>query len=101
MANDTTNNTDDSKVIGRETVDRAAQSAHEAIDKVASKAGPAIEQLQSAANTAAKSLQDKAVSLGEMEEVWMDAARTCVREHPLTSVLVALAAGMLISRLSN
>lgn len=85
----------------RDKVERVTQSAHDAIDQVAAKATPAIEQLQSAASNAAQSLQDKANSLGEMEEVWIESARNCVRDHPLASVLVALAAGMLINRLSS
>lgn len=102
MADDNFNSTPDSAShLGRDTVDRVAQSAHETIDRMASKAGPAIEQLQSAAQNAAKTLQDKTASIGDMEEVWVESARTCVREHPLTSVLLALAAGMLISRLTS
>ena len=84
-----------------ETVDRVAQSAHEAIDRAASKATPALEQLQSAATNAVHTAQDKATAFGEMEEIWLESARTCVREHPLATVAVALAAGMLISRLSH
>jgi ElaB/YqjD/DUF883 family membrane-anchored ribosome-binding protein len=85
----------------RHTVDRAAQSAHEAIDRVAAKAGPALEQLQSAATNAAHVVQDKAEALGEMEKAWVASARNTVRDHPLMAVAVAVAAGMLISRISN
>lgn len=85
----------------RDTVDRAAQSAHETIDRVAARATPAIEQLQSAASNAAQAIQDKAAALGELEEAWLNSARTCVREHPLTSVLVAVAAGVLVSRIAG
>lgn len=99
----TTENTTTSEPTGgvRDAVDRVAQSAHEAIDRAASKAAPALEQLQSAATNATHSLQDKASAFGEMEEIWLESARTCVREHPLATVAVALAAGMLISRLSH
>lgn len=85
----------------RDTVDRAAQSAHDAIDRVAAKAGPALESLQSAASTAAQSLQDKAATFGEMEEAWIESARKTVREHPLATVAVAVAAGILISRITR
>jgi len=99
----TSDNTMSSEPSGgvRETVDRVAQSAHEAIDRAASTAAPALEQLQSAATNAAQTMQDKASAFGEMEEIWLESARTCVREHPLATVAVALAAGMLISRLSH
>lgn len=85
----------------RDTVDRAAQSAHETIDRVAAKAAPALEQLQSAATNAAQSLQDKADSLSEMERAWLESARKTVREHPLVAVAIAVAAGMLISRIGG
>ena len=99
----TSDNTTSSEPSGgvRDTVDRVAQTAHEAIDRAASKAAPALEQLQSAATNAAHSMQDKASAFGEMEEIWLESARTYVRQHPLATVACALAAGMLISRLSN
>lgn len=85
----------------RDTVDRVAQSAHNAIDRVAAKAGPALEGMQSAATTAAQSLQDKAATFGEMEQAWVESARKTVRENPLAAVAVAVAAGLLISRLTR
>lgn len=100
MAPQTSTATDVSSGM-RDTVDRATQSAHEAIDRMASKAGPALEQLQSVASTAAQTLQDKAASFGEMEEAWLESARKTVREHPLATVAIAVAAGMLISRLTR
>lgn len=104
MANDQTSTPDtgnEPSPTVRETVDRAAQTAHDTIDRVAAKATPAIEQLQSAASSAAQLIQDKAAALGELEEAWLVSARNCVRERPLTSVLVAVAAGLLVSRLSG
>jgi ElaB/YqjD/DUF883 family membrane-anchored ribosome-binding protein len=100
MAPQTSTATDASSGL-RDTVDRATQTAHDAIDRMASKAGPALEQLQSAASTAAQSLQDKAASFGELEEAWLESARKSVREHPLAAVAVAIAAGMLISRITS
>lgn len=101
MAPQTNTVTSDASSALRDTVDRAAQSAHNAIDRVAAKAGPALEGLQSAATTAAQSLQDKAASFGELEQAWVESARKTVREHPLATVAVAVAAGMLISRLTR
>lgn len=85
----------------RGSVDRAAQSAHEAIDRVAAKAGPAVERMRSAAASAAERLQGKAGSLGEAPDQWLDSCRTYVRENPLTAVGIAVAAGVLLSRLSS
>ncbi|AWI52615.1 hypothetical protein DEH84_03680 [Aquabacterium olei] len=100
MVTDTTTTTGDATRV-REGVDRATQTAHDTIDRMAAKAAPAIEQLQSAASGAAQALRDKAAALGEMEEAWVESARSCVRQHPLASVLVAVAVGVLISRMGS
>ena len=73
-------------------VDRAAQSAHDLVDRVADKAGPAVDR-------ASQALRSGADDLCELQERWMEASRDCVRDHPLVSIGVALAAGMLLSRL--
>jgi ElaB/YqjD/DUF883 family membrane-anchored ribosome-binding protein len=83
------------------TVDRMAQKAHEAIDSVAAKAKPAVERVQTAASQAADALHAKADALGDLEEQWLDSARTHIREQPLTAVAVGLLAGVLLSRLSR
>jgi ElaB/YqjD/DUF883 family membrane-anchored ribosome-binding protein len=82
-------------------VDRLAQSAHEAVDRVAAKAGPAVERLRSTASGAAGTLQQKAGDLGALEEQWMENARTVVRDNPLAAIAVAVAAGMLLSKLAR
>jgi len=73
-------------------VDRATQGAHDMVDRVAEKAGPAVDR-------ASEALQSGVDDLNEMQERWMEASRACVRDHPLVSVGVAVAAGMLLSRL--
>lgn len=82
-------------------VDRLAQGAHDAIDRVAAKAGPAVERVRSSATGAAGTLQQKAGDLGALEEQWMESARVVVRDNPLAAVAVAVAAGMLLSRLAR
>lgn len=82
-----------------ETVNRAARAAHEAIDKVAAKAAPALDQFQSVASNAAQTVQDKAEVLGQLEDEWLEKTRAVVRENPVTAVLAAVVAGLVISRL--
>ncbi|CAN5348575.1 hypothetical protein BH09PSE5_BH09PSE5_19090 [soil metagenome] len=82
-------------------VDRLAQTAHETIDRVAAKAGPAVEKIRSTATGAAGTIQQKATDFGAMEEQWMESARGVVRENPLAAIAVAVAAGMLLSRLAR
>jgi ElaB/YqjD/DUF883 family membrane-anchored ribosome-binding protein len=84
-----------------ESVDRLAQSAHSAIDRVAEQARPAVDKARVAATNAAAAMESKATRLGELEEQWMDSARTQVRQNPLAAIAIALAAGMLIARLTR
>ena len=72
----------------RPAVDRLALGAHNAVDKVASVAGQAAE-IYGAKSEQIKNATDKAVG----------SARGYVREHPLATVGIAVAAGYLVSRL--
>lgn len=69
-------------------VDRLAQGAHAAIDRMAEKAGPAVE-----------SFNAKAGEFSSMEEEWLQTARTCVRDHPIASITLAVVAGMMLGRM--
>ncbi len=82
-----------------DAVNRVAQGAHAMVDRVAEKAGPAVERLRSGVSTAAESLQSGAQDLSEIQDRWVASCRECVREHPLVSIGVAIAAGMIVSRL--
>ncbi|HZE91952.1 MAG TPA: hypothetical protein VE029_09655 [Rhizobacter sp.] len=84
-----------------ESVDRMAQTAHAAIDRVAEQARPAVDKARAAATHAAAAMESKASQIGEMEAQWMDSCRAHVRQHPLSSMAIAVAAGMLIARLAR
>lgn len=79
-------------------VNRAAQSAHVIVDRVAEKAAPAVERWQSNLSEAADSLKSSVENLGEIEKRWAEDGRGYIREHPLTSVGLAVAAGLLLGR---
>ena len=72
----------------RPAVDRLAGGAHSAVDKVASVAGHAAE-IYGAKSEQLKYATDQAVGT----------ARSYVRDHPLATVGIAVAAGYLVSRL--
>lgn len=93
--------------IGSETaataenaVNRAAQGAHAMVDRVAEKAGPAIERVREGVNNASESVGRGVEQFGEMRERWLEDCRGCVRDHPLVSIGLAVAAGALLSRLT-
>jgi ElaB/YqjD/DUF883 family membrane-anchored ribosome-binding protein len=70
-----------------ETIDKAANSAHEAVDKVAS-----------ATNQAAEAIGEKGEQLKNAEQQLMEDFRGYVRDNPMTSLGIAVAAGFLLSR---
>ena len=70
-----------------ETIDKAANSAHEAVDKIAS-----------ATNQAAEALGEKGEQLKNAEQQLMENCRGYVRDNPITSLGIAVAAGFLLSR---
>ena len=80
-------------------IDRAAHGAHEMIDRVAEKAGPAVDRLRGNVNNATQAVHSGVDELSQMPERWLETSRACVRDHPLASLGVAVAAGMLLSRL--
>ena len=79
------------------TVDQVAQGAHDTVDRIAAKAAPAIDRARSAATDLETTAYAKYDDLVNAE--WLESARDEVRARPLAAVGIALAAGLLISRL--
>lgn len=73
-----------------ETIDKAANSANEAVDKVAS-----------VTNQAAEALGKKSEQLKNAEQQLIEDCRVYVRDNPITSVGIAVAAGFLLSHVVN
>ena len=71
-----------------ETTDKVSKSAHEAFDKIAS-----------ATSQAAEALGEKGEQLKHAEQQLMKNCRSYVRDNPITSLSIAVAAGFLLSRL--
>ena len=70
-----------------EKIDKAANSVNEVVDNVAS-----------ATNQAAEALSEKGAQLKNAEQQLMEDCRVYVRENPITSLGIAVAAGFLLSR---
>ena len=71
-----------------ETLDEVSNFAHEAADKVAS-----------ATSHAAEALGEKGEQLKNAEQQLMEHCRGYIRDNPITSLGIAVAAGFLLSRL--
>lgn len=82
-----------------EALNSAAQGAHSLVDRLAQTAGPAVERLLGGVDSAAAALQSGTEEISELQEHWMENCRCYVREHPLASIGMAVAAGMLLNRL--
>ena len=85
----------------KDVVSRVTESAHGAVDRLAEKAGPAVQKLESGVAQANEALHDQAARMREMGDEWTHSMRLTVRENPLTSVLLAMAVGALIARISR
>ncbi len=82
-------------------VGRVAQGAHSTIDKIADRATPHVQRLQDGYHETEQLVHRNAEHAREKAHEWTDSLRGSVREHPLTAVATALAAGMLLARLSR
>jgi ElaB/YqjD/DUF883 family membrane-anchored ribosome-binding protein len=82
-------------------VERLARSAHGAVDRVADGASSTVERVRSGVDGAMDTMSDKMHVLASNRDEWVDGARERVRDHPLSTIGVALAAGYLLARLTR
>jgi ElaB/YqjD/DUF883 family membrane-anchored ribosome-binding protein len=83
----------------RETANQVGEKAHARVDRVTESAHNTIDRVASAATHAAEQFTDG--RLAHTAQEWRASTATYVREHPLTAVGIAVAAGYLLSRLTS
>lgn len=95
-----TNSVTDSMIVKDidQTVDRTAAMAHETVDRVAASVMPVIDRVRSTAEGASQQIQATAHDLMESRDQWMDDMRSCVKEHPLTTIGVTAVVALLLGR---
>jgi len=71
-------------------MDRAAQAVHDTVDKVAQAAGPAADWIN-----------QNAEQLMQRQDELLESCRSYVRDRPLATIGIAVAAGYLIGRLGR
>jgi ElaB/YqjD/DUF883 family membrane-anchored ribosome-binding protein len=76
-------------------IERVSQGAHHAVDRASAAASGVAERL----GETVEQLSEKKDELLELPETWVEGARDYVREHPLASLGIALAAGYIFSML--
>jgi ElaB/YqjD/DUF883 family membrane-anchored ribosome-binding protein len=84
-----------------ELLGRVVQGAHQAIDRMAEGAAPHVQRLQQGMASAGEALQDRAGQAREVGDEWAESVRCTVRENPLAALAVAMAAGLLVARLTQ
>ena len=80
-------------------IERVARSAHTAVDRVAGTASSAVERVRTGVQGAMGTVSERMQGLQSNREEWVDTARERVRERPLASIGMALAAGYLLARI--
>jgi len=90
---------------GHAGIDRLRNSAHESVDKatelVSSAAHESVDRAAGAAASAAASLEERGEEWVAVTDEWTASTREYVREHPLSALGIAFAAGYLLSRLTG
>lgn len=80
-------------------IDAASEAAHPAIDRLASKAHRAVHSADEAASNATDAIARAGEKAGVKGEELYATSVTYMREHPVFTIGVAVAAGYLLSRL--
>ena len=82
-------------------MERVVQGAHDTIDRLAEHAAPHVQQMQESVSEANTKLHERADQARELGAEWTETLRSTVREHPVAALATALAAGLLIARLTR
>jgi len=90
---------DQASTGAHDAIDKASDAARPAVDRIASGAHQAVDKFASVAGQAADSLGVKGEQLMKFQAQAVEQVRGYVRENPVASLGIAIAAGYLLSRL--
>lgn len=82
-----------------DAIDKVTNAARPMVDKIASGAHQTVDKLAGVATQAAETLGVKGEQLKNFQTQAMEQCRGYVRENPVASLGIAIAAGFLLSRL--
>lgn len=80
-------------------IDRLAEAVHPAVSRAASGAHHLVDRISGTSSRVARRLENTASQLKDTEQRLVGASSDYVRQHPLKSAGIALAAGFLVSQL--
>lgn len=78
---------------------KVADAARPAVDRAAATAHQTVDRMVGAANEAVDSLSAKGEQLKQVQERLVSSSCAYVKENPMMSIGIAIAAGFLLSRL--
>lgn len=78
-------------------IDRASEAARPTVDKITLGAHQVVDQLASSATHAAEALEVKGDQLREAQSQLTERCRIQIREHPVATLGLAVAAGFLLN----
>jgi ElaB/YqjD/DUF883 family membrane-anchored ribosome-binding protein len=78
-----------------------ADKAAESLGRLSESAQQTMNRVTDAASQAANRVSERGQELWEMRGEAVDTARSYVREHPIATIGIAIAIGLLISRLTT
>jgi ElaB/YqjD/DUF883 family membrane-anchored ribosome-binding protein len=81
------------------TIDQAAEAAQPMADRLATSAHAGVDKVSGALTDVSARLDEKTKQLGDAYKNFAETGRGYVRSSPATSVLVALGAGFVLSKL--
>lgn len=81
------------------TIDKAADAAQPMVDRLASSAHEGVDKVSGALTGVSARVDEKTKQLGEAYNKFAETGRGYVRSSPATSVLVAVGAGFVLSKL--
>jgi ElaB/YqjD/DUF883 family membrane-anchored ribosome-binding protein len=77
------------------------QTAQQTVDRVSEAASQTADRVTEAASQAARQLSAHTDELWAMQERALDSTRTYVKAHPIAAVGIAVAIGLLLSKLTS
>lgn len=96
-----TSNIDEASAGAHRTIDKVTDAARPAVERVATGAHQAVDKLADAAANATETFGVKSEQLKEAQTRITENFRNYVRDNPLATVGIAVAAGFLLSRFIN
>ena len=86
---------------GSGTVEKLTEQATAGFNRLSDTAQQTMGRVSQAASQAASRLSEKGQALYDMQGEYVETARTYVRQHPIAAIGIAIAVGLLISRLTS